>query len=184
MPDPVTAAIITASATLLVGIISAVIAWRKSHPASRPAFSPLPEVAGKREPPTLAETPIQSSLRTPDPPIAGPEPKPEDPMSPRHMMKTISAAPPLAREHVKQQFIGLPVEWYLPFSDALRQGTTANATVYFLIPDSSYEVRCEVSRDRFPFLRLATAKDTFHIHGVVADLSSVEILLRDVELSK
>lgn len=178
MPDLVTAAIITASATLLVGIISAVVAWRKSHTASHPAFSPPhPEATTKTEPLKPIETPISSSSHTP-------ERAPEDPMSPQHMIKTVSAAPPLAREHVKQQFIGLPVEWHLSFSDAFRQGTTSTATVYFLLPSSNHEVRCEVSLEKFPFLRVATASDSFHIRGVVENVSSIEVVLRDVVLSK
>ena len=107
-----------------------------------------------------------------------------DTLSPQHMMKTVAAAAPLARDHVKQQFVGLPVEWRLPFGDARMLPQSPVATVYFSLPDSNYEVRCEASVDEYPFLRAAVPGEMFGIRGVVADVGSFEVTLRDTVLTR
>ena len=138
---------------------------------------PSPQAAISALAPPVDPRPLSTTL-----PESVPQKK--DRLSPLHMLETVSSAAPLAREHVKQQFIGLSVEWSLPFSDALRQGNTDVATVYLSVPSSSYEVRCEVSIERFPFLRVAARDDMMQISGVVSDVSSVEVILRDVVLSR
>lgn len=107
-----------------------------------------------------------------------------DTLSAEHMIKTVSAAAPLARDHVKLQFIDIPINWKLPFSDARKTPDRSIATVYFLLPHSNYEVKCEASVVKFPFLRVATEGEEFVIRGVVADVSSVEVVLRDVVLTR
>lgn len=160
-----------------VGIpILAALWWlfrkRFSHSAITPSLNPA-----SRSELRPAAAPVVS--------ISAPEAAPPpDTLSPQHMMKTVASAAPLARDHVKQQFIDLPVEWRLPFSDARKLPLRPVATVYFLLPDSNYEVRCEASLEEFPFLRVATPGEIFGIRGVISDVSSFEVVLRDVMLSR
>ena len=138
--------------------------------------SPVPTIVL----PAVAEikTPVPAAVRNPPT-----EPRRADPFSAEHMIATVSSAAPLARDHVKQQFIGVPVQWVLPFYDARKPPNHPIATVYFSLPDCGYEVRCEASIENYPFLRFVPVGQLVRILGSVGDVSSVDVLVRDVHLT-
>jgi hypothetical protein len=153
---------------VVAGICKAAWNWwksRKSRRAQRKQVEAYTEILARR-----ASTVRDEKKMAPDS------------LSVKHMMQVVSCAAPLARDDVKRQFVGIQVEWTLPFSDAHRQASSTTATVYFQLPDSNCEVRCEASLDAYPFLRAAVPGEKFAISGIVDDVRPHEVFLREVVL--
>lgn len=98
------------------------------------------------------------------------------------IMNSIEAAPPLQRDRVRDNFVGIRVQW-----DAFFHGGSEKATKQYRVTLKSKEaalglIMCEVSAKDYPELRILNAGIPIRIIGNILKVYDLHIELTDVRL--
>ena len=106
-------------------------------------------------------------------------------LTPEYITETIDAAPPLGREHVAQQFLGVLVEWDLPFNSATKSHD-GSIRLRFRFPGKDFgipAVRCTCDLSANSFLRFTHEGSIIRVRGIIEEADQYDITLKDVSLA-